>query len=52
MTCSCNVASTPRDNADKNKESGNILENNEKSSKYLNPTKKPNEKTLTGNRNT
>ena len=38
--------------ANKNKESANILQNNEKSNKNLNPTKKPNEKTLTDNQNT
>ena len=46
MTCSCNVVSTSKDHANKNnKDSANSLENNEKSNKNLNQTKKPDEKT-------
>ena len=53
MTCSCNVSSYSKDHADKNnKESANSLENNEKSNKDLNSTKKPDEKFLTDNENT
>ena len=52
MTYSCNVVSTSKDHADKNKESANSLENNEISNKILNQTKKPDEKTLTDNHNT
>ena len=53
MTCSSNVVNTLRGHANKeNKESVNILENNERSNKNLNPTRKPNEKTLTDNHNT
>ena len=53
MTCSCDVVSTSKDHADKNnKESANSLENNETSNKNLNPSKKPDEKTLTDNHNT
>ena len=49
-SCSCNVVSTSKDHADKNsKESVNSLENNEKSNKNLNQTKKSDEKTLTEN---
>ena len=53
MTFSCNVVSTSKDHADKNiKESANSLENNEKSNKNLNQTKKPDEKILADNHNT
>ena len=53
MKCSPNIVSTSKDHADKNnKESANSLENNEKSNKNLNPTKRPDEKTLTDNHNT
>ena len=53
MTCSYNVVSTSKGHADKNnKEYVNSLENNEKSNKNLNPTKKPDEKTLTDHHNT
>ena len=53
MTCSCDVVSTSKDHADKNnKESANSLENNETSNKNLNPSKKPDEKSLTDNHNT
>ena len=45
MTSSCIVVSTSKDHANKNKESANSLENNEKSNKNLNQTKKPDEKT-------
>ena len=52
MTCSCNVVNTSKDHANKNtKKSLNSLENNEKSNKNLNQTKKPDEKTLTENHN-
>ena len=44
----CNVSSISRDDSDnKNKESANSLQNNEKSNKNLKQTKKPNEKTQT-----
>ena len=51
VSCGCFVVSTPRDHADKNKESVNSLESNERSND-LNPTKKLNEKTITDNHNT
>ena len=37
MTCSFNVVSTPREHANKNKQSASSLQNNEKSNKKLNP---------------
>ena len=41
VACGCNVFSTSRNHANKNNEkSANSLENNEKSNKNLNPTKK------------
>ena len=53
MTCSYNVVSTSKGHVDKNnKEYVNSLENNEKSNKNFNPTKKPDEKTLTDHHNT
>ena len=52
-SCSCNEVSTSKDHAGKNnKECANSLENNEKSNKNLNQTKKSDEKTLTQNHNT
>ena len=52
-SCSCNEVSTSKDHAGKNnKECANSLENNEKSNKILNQTKKSDEKTLTQNHNT
>ena len=53
MTCSFNVSSISRDDPDnKNKESANSLQNNEKFNRNSKPAKKPNEKTLTDNYNT
>ena len=49
MTCSCNVVSTSRGHANKNKEAANSLQ---KSNKNLNPTKTPNDKALRDNHNT